>query len=98
MTITSPAVPAAEAPPSVSIQVESAGVVPHAAVPTLGFQLRLDNPSGQPVRALALHARIQIAATGRRYDPRSQRRLVSCSACPRSGVARCGACRGPGPP
>ena len=76
MTITSPTVPAAEAPPSLSIQVESAGVVPHAAVPTLGFQLRLDNPGAQPVRALALHARLQIAATGRRYDPRSQRRLV----------------------
>src|SRR5690606_1643064 len=76
VTITSPTVPAAEAPPSLSIQVESAGVVPHAAVPTLGFQLRLDNPGAQPVRALALHARLQIAATGRRYDPRSQRRLV----------------------
>ncbi len=76
MTITSPTVPAAGAPPSLSIRVESATVVPHAAVPTLGFQLRLDNPGGPPVRAVALHARIQIVATGRRYDPRSQRRLV----------------------
>jgi hypothetical protein len=78
VTTTSPAgtAPVADAAPSLSVGVDVVEVVRHAAVPTLRFRLRVTAAGGEPVQALALQAQVQIAATGREYDPASQQRLV----------------------
>ncbi len=70
MTIINPV----QAPPSLSIEIDSAGVVEYAAVPTLRFGLRIAGSA--PVRAISLAAQVRIDATRRQYDADSQRRLV----------------------
>jgi len=51
--------------PEPEFSIEDAGVMEHAAVPTLVFGLRIE--SAIPVRSLSLNVQLRIAATRRRY-------------------------------
>jgi hypothetical protein len=56
--------------------VEDADTVEYAAVPTIGFALRLTSLSGHPLRSVVLDTQIQIAARRRGYDREEQARLA----------------------
>ena len=57
-------------------EVLDAQAEPFAAVPTIMFRLRVTQPSGFPVHAVALRCQIRIEPQLRRYDPIEQERLV----------------------
>jgi Family of unknown function (DUF6084) len=56
--------------------VEGAATVEHAAVPTLGFALRIVSRSGHAVRSVLLDAQVQIAARRRGYEHDDETRLA----------------------
>jgi len=63
--------------PDLRFKIESASVVPFAAVPMLAFQLQIDNAAaGEQIHTIALRCQIQIETTRRRYAPEEQERLV----------------------
>jgi Family of unknown function (DUF6084) len=49
-----------------TFSIQDGGVLPHSAVPTLRFQLRVE--SDEHVRALSLNVQVRIAATQRTYS------------------------------
>lgn len=60
--------------PELSFRVVDAGVIRHAAIPTLGFGVEID--AGEvPVRSILLDTQIQIAARRRAHDPAVHDRL-----------------------
>jgi hypothetical protein len=62
--------------PDLRFQIESASVVPFAAVPMIAFQLQIKNAvAGENIHTIALRCQIQIDVTRRRYVPREQERL-----------------------
>jgi Family of unknown function (DUF6084) len=62
--------------PDLDFEVESADVLPYAAVPTILFRLRVTNAvEGEEIDSVSLRTQIRIAATQRRYDPPEQDRL-----------------------
>ncbi|MGA7525493.1 MAG: DUF6084 family protein [Acidobacteriaceae bacterium] len=62
--------------PELSFQIEEAVVVPHAAVPTLAFRLRIRNAAeDEEIHTVALRCQIQIEAARRRYTAEEQARL-----------------------
>jgi hypothetical protein len=58
----------------ITFSVEDAGVLEHAAAPTLRFDLRIESP--RDIRSVSLNVEIRIAATRRAYEPDEQERLV----------------------
>jgi hypothetical protein len=63
--------------PDLRFKIESASVVPFAAVPMLAFQLQIENAAaGEQIHTIALRCQIQIEVTRRRYAPEEQERLV----------------------
>jgi len=64
------------APPQLEFSVERAYPVRYAAVPTLGFELRLERTGGGPVRSVALNTQLRIAATQRSYGAGERERLL----------------------
>lgn len=63
--------------PDLRIEVTGAEAPRYSAVPTLIFEMRLDNaPAEERVHSIALRCQIQIAATRRRYTPQAQARLL----------------------
>jgi Family of unknown function (DUF6084) len=60
--------------PQLEFSVESAHAVPYAAVPTLGFALRIERPDGGEVRSVALNAQLRIAAAGGGWSEAEQKR------------------------
>ena len=63
--------------PDLRFKIESASVVPFAAVPMLAFQLQIENAAaGEQIHTIALRCQIQIETTRRRYAPEEQERLV----------------------
>jgi hypothetical protein len=56
-----------------SFSIEDGGVLPHSAVPTLRFGLRLQ--SDEEVRALSLAVQVRIAATQRTYSDAEEEAL-----------------------
>ena len=63
--------------PDLSFKVESASVVPFAAVPMIAFQLKIKNASAdEKIHTIALRCQIQIETTRRRYTPEEQERLL----------------------
>jgi hypothetical protein len=63
--------------PNLSFKVESAGVVPFAAVPIIAFQLKIKNAmADEKIHTIALRCQIQIETTRRRYTPEEQERLL----------------------
>jgi hypothetical protein len=63
--------------PDLSFKVESASVVPFAAVPMIAFQLKIKNAvTDEKIHTIALRCQIQIETTRRRYTPEEQERLL----------------------
>jgi len=63
--------------PDLDFQIESASVVPFAAVPMLAFQLQIRNAVGdEKIHTIALRCQIQIETTRRGYVPEEQERLL----------------------
>ena len=63
--------------PDLSFQIESATVVPFAAVPMLAFRLQIRNAvPNEAIHTIALRCQIQIEVTRRRYSPGEQERLL----------------------
>lgn len=63
--------------PDFSFTIESAGVVPFAAVPMLAFQLSIRNAvPDEKIHTIALRCQIQLEVTRRRYAPQEQERLL----------------------
>lgn len=63
--------------PDLDFSVERAAVVEHAAVPTLRFDVRLENrPAEQEIRSVSLNTQIRISATRRHYAPSEQDLLL----------------------
>ncbi len=62
--------------PDLDFSVESAEVLPYAAVPTILFRLGIQNAvEGEEINSISLRTQIRIAATQRRYDPAEQDKL-----------------------
>ena len=62
--------------PDLDFEVESADVLPYAAVPTILFRLGVQNAvGGEEINSISLRTQIRIAATQRRYDPTEQEKL-----------------------
>jgi hypothetical protein len=63
--------------PELQLTIESAEVVPFAAVPLLAFKVRIANsPSDEVIHTIALRAQIQIEVGRRKYDSNEQARLL----------------------
>ena len=62
--------------PAPAFEVLGAGPVAHAAAPTLRFSLRVNEPSGADVHAIALAAQLHIDPARRSYDDATRERLV----------------------
>lgn len=63
--------------PDLRFQIESASVVPFAAIPMLAFQLQIRNAmADEKIHTIALRCQIQLEVTRRRYAPREQERLL----------------------
>ena len=60
---------------SLAFEVVGAAPEPHAAVPTIMFRLRITEPTGGDVHALALRCQIRIEPQRRRYEPAEEERL-----------------------
>jgi hypothetical protein len=62
--------------PDLDFTVESADVLPYAAVPTILFRLAVQNAvEGEEINSISLRTQIRIAATQRRYDQTEQKKL-----------------------
>lgn len=62
--------------PDLRLSVESAEVVPYAAIPSLAFKVQVANiPSEEVIHTIALRAQIQIEVTRRKYDAGEQANL-----------------------
>ena len=62
--------------PDLDFEVESADVLPYAAVPTILFRLGVQNGvEGEEIDSISLRTQIRIAATQRRYEPNEQAKL-----------------------
>jgi uncharacterized protein DUF6084 len=62
--------------PDLEFTVESAEVLPYAAVPTILFRLGISNAvEGEEVNSVSLRTQIRISATGRRYEDAEQEKL-----------------------
>ena len=62
--------------PELDFEVESADVLPYAAVPTILFRLGVQNAvEGEEIDSISLRTQIRIAATQRRYDQTEQEKL-----------------------
>jgi len=63
--------------PNLSFTVDSAAVVPFAAVPMLAFQLQIKNSiPDEAIHTVALRCQIQIETTRRRYTPTEQEGML----------------------
>ncbi|HSK81867.1 MAG TPA: DUF6084 family protein [Rubrobacter sp.] len=62
--------------PDLDFEVESADVLPYAALPTILFRLGVQNAvEGEEIDSISLRTQIRIAATQRRYEPEEQAKL-----------------------
>lgn len=61
--------------PDLTIAVERAAAVPYAALPTLGFTLKITDGDTQPIEAVSLQCQLRIEATRRRYSTPEKQRL-----------------------
>jgi hypothetical protein len=80
--IGSNAAPGTGSVPELAFTVQDAARVEYAAVPTLGFALRVDSLRGQPIRSILLDVQVQIAARRRPYDAAAQERLFELFGAP----------------
>ncbi|HSL00392.1 MAG TPA: DUF6084 family protein [Rubrobacteraceae bacterium] len=68
--------------PDLSFEVVDAEVLPFAAVPSLLFELRIENLEKEPVRSVSLNTQIRISATQRHYEAAEQERLLEVFGAP----------------
>lgn len=61
--------------PDLDFAVEGAEAIPYAAVPTLGFKIRIRNAPDERVRNVALQVQMQIEPAQRAYNSREKERL-----------------------
>ena len=62
--------------PDLRIQIPESRVVPFAAVPTIAFQLQIENAdANQVIHTIALRCQVQIETTRRGYTPEEQTRM-----------------------
>ncbi len=61
--------------PELDFAVEGVAALPHTAVPTLGFRLRVTGRGPEEVRGVALECQVRIEATRRRYGEGEKDRL-----------------------
>ncbi|MCU1347310.1 MAG: hypothetical protein JWO56_340 [Acidobacteria bacterium] len=62
--------------PDLDFAVEGADAIPYAAVPTIGFRIRIRNAEpDEPVRNVALQVQMQIEPAQRSYKPGEKKRL-----------------------
>jgi len=59
-----------------AFEVEHAATVPFAAVPTIGFGIRIESRSGHSIRSIMLGVQVQIAARRRAYSDDEEQRLL----------------------
>ena len=64
------------APPALEFAVVGAEPVEHAASPGVRFHLRVEEPEGRDIYAVALSSQIHIDPARRAYDDEERRRLV----------------------
>ena len=70
-------------------------LVPFAAVPTIAFQLQLDNAaSNEDIHTIVLRCQIQIEVTRRGYSPGEQARLLDLFGHPQRWGRHCAICCG----
>ena len=62
--------------PGLRLEITGVEAIPHAAVPTLGFSLAIDDDSGREVFMAGLRVQIQIEPAKRAYDPESRAKLT----------------------
>lgn len=63
--------------PDLTFKIDTASVVPFAAVPMLAFQLQIVNSEAcEKIHTIALRCQIQIEVTRRRYTPEEQERML----------------------
>ena len=63
--------------PDLSFQIETATVVPFAAIPMLAFRLQIRNAvANEAIHTIALRCQIQIEVTRRRYSSAEQEHLL----------------------
>lgn len=63
--------------PDLRIEAGEAKVVPYAAVPTIAFQLEIENgAANEEIHTIALRCQIQIETTRRGYTPEEQTRML----------------------
>jgi Family of unknown function (DUF6084) len=62
--------------PAPAFEVLGAEPVAHTAAPTLRFRLRVADPSGAAVHAIALGVQLQLEPARRKYDDATRARLV----------------------
>lgn len=63
--------------PDLRIRVPDCRVVPFAAVPTIAFQLQIENAAeNEEIHTIALRCQIQIETTRRGYTPEEQARML----------------------
>ncbi|MGH2967829.1 MAG: DUF6084 family protein [Solirubrobacteraceae bacterium] len=73
--------------PAPAFEVLGAEPVAHAAAPTLRYSLRVADPSGQDVHAIALAAQLQLDPARRSYDAATRERLVELFGAPERWAA-----------
>lgn len=63
--------------PDLNFRIETAAVVPFAAVPMIAFRLHINNAmANETIHTIAVRCQIQIETTRRRYAPEEQERLL----------------------
>ena len=62
--------------PELRFEVRGASSLDHAAVPTIGFSLAIEELGRRQIRSVLLDVQIQIAARQRGYPPEAQERLL----------------------
>ncbi len=74
--------PRPSGPPAPSFAVLDAVPVPHAAAPTLRFEMMVSEATGRDVHAIVLTAQIMIEPARRTYDDASRERLAELFGAP----------------
>ena len=62
--------------PDLDFSVMDAEVLEYAAVPTIVFKLRIENPGEESIRSVSLNTQIRLAVTQRHYETAEQERLL----------------------
>jgi hypothetical protein len=60
----------------IDFQVLEARAQPYAAIPTLAFRLRIEEPSGATIHSISLHCQVRIEPQRRHYNRAEEERLL----------------------